>query len=188
MYRQILTQVKRILPKISQTELIALWSGGVSIDRNIFEGRLLPLSANTLDSVSTEKKIDYGEIDRILTKYGTAGIYPGDSRCANVMRDLGRTGLLGMSIDAKYGGSNKPISEQSRILARIASYNPAIAVATMVPNSLGPGELLQHYGTEGQKLKYLPRLATGELIPCFGLTGPNNGSDATAKLTREHSY
>ena len=52
----------------------------------------------------------------------------------------------------------------------------------MVPNSLGPGELLSHYGTEEQKNKYLPGLANGEFIPCFGLTGPNNGSDATGNI------
>ena len=183
MYRQLLNQVKRIIPKISQTELIALRSGGVSIDRNIFEGRLPP-HTNTM--TTADKQIDYREIDTILRKYGTAGIYPGAGIragvCAEVMRDLGRAGLLGMSIDTKFGGTYKSITEQSRILARIASYNPAIAVATMVPNSLGPGELLQHYGTEEQKQKYLPRLATGELIPCFGLTGPNNGSDATGQI------
>jgi acyl-CoA dehydrogenase len=64
----------------------------------------------------------------------------------------------------------------------MASYNPSIAVVTMVPNSLGPGELLQHYGTESQKNNYLPNLASGKLIPCFGLTGPNNGSDATGNI------
>ena len=183
MYRHLLNQVKRIIPKISQTELIALRSGGVSIDRNIFEGRLPP---HTNTRVHSAKQLDYREIDQILAKYGTSGIYPDDGiragACSEVMQDLGRAGLLGMSIDGKYGGMNKSISEQSRILARIASHNPALAVATMVPNSLGPGELLQHYGTEEQKNKYLPSLATGELIPCFGLTGPNNGSDATGQI------
>ena len=52
----------------------------------------------------------------------------------------------------------------------------------MVPNSLGPGELLINYGTEEQKHKYLPKLADGSYIPCFGLTGPNNGSDATGNI------
>jgi acyl-CoA dehydrogenase len=64
----------------------------------------------------------------------------------------------------------------------MASYNPSLAVVTMVPNSLGPGELLQHYGTENQKNVYLPKLAKGKLVPCFGLTGPNNGSDATGNI------
>ena len=72
----------------------------------------------------------------------------------------------------------------SRILTRIVTANPALGVTTMVPNSLGPGELLQHYGTNDQKEKYLPRLASGELIPCFGLTGPTNGSDATGTIDK----
>jgi acyl-CoA dehydrogenase len=81
-------------------------------------------------------------------------------------------------IDRKYDGNRLPISTQSKILTMMASYNPSIAVATMVPNSLGPGELLQHYGTSEQKNKYLPKLANGDMIPCFGLTGPNNGAVA----------
>jgi len=64
----------------------------------------------------------------------------------------------------------------------ISSYNPSLGVVTMVPNSLGPAELLQHYGTEEQKEYYLPKLANGTFIPCFGLTGPNNGSDAVGKI------
>ena len=59
-----------------------------------------------------------------------------------------------------------------------------MGVATMVPNSLGPGELLINYGTEKQKEKYLKKLAVGEKIPCFGLTGPNNGSDATGAIDK----
>ena len=70
----------------------------------------------------------------------------------------------------------------SEVLTKIASIDPALGVITMVPNSLGPGELISHYGTEEQKNKYLPKLANGELIPCFGLTGPNNGSDATGSI------
>ena len=72
--------------------------------------------------------------------------------------------------------------KQSKILSKIASYNPSLGVVTMVPNSLGPGELIQHYGTESQKDYYLPKLSDGTFIPCFGLTGPNNGSDAVGKI------
>ena len=74
--------------------------------------------------------------------------------------------------------------ELSNVLTKITSVDPALGVVAMVPNSLGPGELLSVYGTEQQKYEYLPRLATGELIPCFGLTGPNNGSDATGNIDR----
>ena len=70
----------------------------------------------------------------------------------------------------------------SNILTKIASVDPALGVVAMVPNSLGPGELLTHYGTKEQKDKYLPGLADGTYIPCFGLTGPNNGSDATGSI------
>jgi acyl-CoA dehydrogenase len=72
----------------------------------------------------------------------------------------------------------------SDILTYITSANPSLGVVTMVPNSLGPSELLLHYGTEEQKNKYLPKLANGEKIPCFGLTGPNNGSDATGSIDK----
>ena len=179
MYRNLFTQVRRIIPRISETELIALRSGGVSVDRNIFEGRL-PIVQN-VQHPRTLPQIDYREIDRLLKRYKSDPIYP-SANINNIMDDLGKANLLGMSIDMKYGGSMMPITMQSKILSRIASYNPSLAVATMVPNSLGPGELLQHYGTEEQKNKYLPGLAKGELIPCFGLTGPHNGSDATGMI------
>jgi acyl-CoA dehydrogenase len=98
------------------------------------------------------------------------------------MNDLGSMGFLGMIIDNKYDGNRLKISSQSKILTMMASYNPSLGVVTMVPNSLGPAELLQHYGTEEQKNYFLPKLANGTFIPCFGLTGPNNGSDAVGKI------
>jgi acyl-CoA dehydrogenase len=98
------------------------------------------------------------------------------------MSYLGKNGFLSMIIDKKYQGNRISISAQSKVLSMISSYNPSLGVATMVPNSLGPAELLQHYGTEEQKNYYLPKLANGSFIPCFGLTGPNNGSDAVGKI------
>jgi acyl-CoA dehydrogenase len=89
-----------------------------------------------------------------------------------------------MIIDKKYGGNRLSVSEQSRILTKISSYNPSLGVVTMVPNSLGPAELIQHYGTDSQKAYYLPKLADGTFIPCFGLTGPNNGSDAIGSIDK----
>ena len=82
-----------------------------------------------------------------------------------------------MIINKEYGGSKTSTQNLSRVLTKIVTHNPALGVAIMVPNSLGPGELLDHYGTKEQKEKYLPKLAVGEYIPCFGLTGPHNGSD-----------
>jgi acyl-CoA dehydrogenase len=98
------------------------------------------------------------------------------------MNYLGKNGFLSMIIDKKFKGNRMPISTQSKVLSKIASYNPSLGVVTMVPNSLGPAELLQHYGTEEQKQHYLPKLSDGSFIPCFGLTGPDNGSDAVGKI------
>ena len=184
MYRALFIRVKNIIPKISETELIALRSGGVSIDRDIFEGKvnrnkLGKIKKNIVDS-STEN-LFMQSVDKILDKYKSDNIYP-SPKIHDIMKDIGEHKFLGMIIDEKYGGNKLPVSLQSKILAKFASYNPSMGVAVMVPNSLGPGELLQHYGTLEQKNHYLPLLASGKLIPCFGLTGPNNGSDATGKI------
>ncbi|OAL81472.1 acyl-CoA dehydrogenase [Acinetobacter sp. SFB] len=89
-------------------------------------------------------------------------------------------GFLGLIIPKEYGGRAFSSFAQSRIMSKIASRSLTAAVSCMVPNSLGPGELLLHYGTEEQKNRYLPGLASGEEIPCFGLTSPEAGSDAGA--------
>ena len=89
-------------------------------------------------------------------------------------------GFLGLIIPKEYGGLNFTSYAQSRVMSKIASRSPTAAVTCMVPNSLGPGELLMHYGTEEQKQRWLPGLANGSEIPCFGLTGPEAGSDAGA--------
>ncbi len=181
MFLRLFNHVKNIIPKISETELIALRSGGVSIDRDIFSGNL---DYSKLKKVELNDNTDSDMLHKtknILRKYGDNKVFP-SSNINNVMNDLGTNGFLGMIIDKKYNGNRLNISTQSKILTMMASYNPSLAVVTMVPNSLGPGELLQHYGTEKQKNDYLPKLASGKLIPCFGLTGPNNGSDATGNI------
>ena len=88
--------------------------------------------------------------------------------------------FLGLIIPKEYGGRAFSSFAQSRIMSKISSRSLTTAVSCMVPNSLGPGELLLHYGTEEQKQRYLPGLAKGEEIPCFGLTSPEAGSDAGA--------
>ncbi len=183
MYSRIFNKVKKIIPKISETELIALRSGGVSIDRDIFSGKI---NYDKLKKVN-KQSIDTDMLEKtkiVLRKYGDNNVYP-SNKINTIMEELGNMGFLGMIIDnmhSNYNGNRLSITTQTKILTMMASYNPSLAVVTMVPNSLGPGELLQHYGTEKQKNNYLPKLATGELIPCFGLTGPNNGSDATGSI------
>ncbi len=88
--------------------------------------------------------------------------------------------FFAMIIEKEYGGLAFSAYAQSRVLQKLAGVSGILAITVGVPNSLGPGELLQHYGTEEQKNHYLPRLARGEDIPCFALTSPEAGSDAGA--------
>jgi acyl-CoA dehydrogenase len=183
LHRSIFNRIKKIIPKISETEIIALKSGGTSIDREIFQGRinynklLLPIQKNNHnENININKNIE-----QLLKITGTEPIYPKDN-IKDIMSELGKRGFLSMIIDKKYGGNRLSIDTQSYILSKISSYNPSLGVVTMVPNSLGPAELLQHYGTEEQKNYFLPKLSDGTFIPCFGLTGPNNGSDAVGEI------
>ena len=181
MYRYIFNNIKKIIPKITETEIIALKSGGTSIDREIFKGHM---NYNKLFSPLKKSCIPIEmdkNINEILEKVGENAIYP-TIDIHEIMKFLGEKGFLSMIIDKKYGGNRLPIEIQSQILSKISSYNPSLGVVTMVPNSLGPAELIQHYGTEYQKEYFLPKLADGTFIPCFGLTGPNNGSDAVGKI------
>lgn len=181
MYRLLFNRIKQIIPKISETEIIALRSGGTHIDRELFNGKMdytklySPLIKCDI-STDFQKKTD-----ELLQNTGQTPIYP-NNKIKEIMSDLGKNGFLSMIIDKKYGGNRVSIETQSRILSKISSYNPSLGVVTMVPNSLGPAELIQHYGTESQKDYFLPKLADGTFIPCFGLTGPNNGSDAVGQI------
>jgi len=181
MYKYLFNHFKKIIPKISETEIIALKSGGTSIDRYIFEGKMnynklySPVKKYTLSTKIQDN------IESLLKKTGQNNIYP-SKNINNIMSELGKNGFLSMIIDKKYGGNLIPIELQSQILSKISSYNPSLGVVTMVPNSLGPAELLQHYGTEYQQKYFLPKLSDGTFIPCFGLTGPNNGSDAVGEI------
>lgn len=181
MYKVIFNNVKRIIPKISETEIIALKSGGTSFDRNLFQGKMdysLLFKSIPLSSINNNMEQKTNEL---LQKVGPDSIYP-NNNINETMKYLGNKGFLSMIIDQKYGGNRLSIEEQSHILSKISSYNPSLGVAVMVPNSLGPAELIQHYGTENQKKYFLPKLANGTFIPCFGLTGPNNGSDAVGQI------
>ena len=182
LYRKAFDIVKGIIPKISETEIIALKSGGVSIDRELFNGKVNYSNLFTPVSKAQQNTMDR-QTDELLETIGTENVYP-NKRITTVMKKLGDNGFLSMIIDRKYNGNRLPIACQSKILSKISSYNPSLAVTAMVPNSLGPAELLQHYGTEEQKIYFLPKLANGTMIPCFGLTGPSNGSDAVGDIDK----
>ena len=183
---RLFNSVKQLIPKISSTEMIALKSGNTSIDRDILLGKFnFPKKKNLL------YKFPENKLERLFREfYITQDVNPEDTRVYpnnnnnRWVNHLAKNRFFSFLIDEKYGGIKLSVNELSDILTKIASVDPALGVVAMVPNSLGPGELLTHYGTEKQKDKYLPGLADGTYIPCFGLTGPNNGSDATGNIDK----
>ena len=173
-------RIKNIIPKISSTELIALTSGTTSLDRQIFQGNVsLPKYINVNNS-NTFKKFN-SSCDILLNNFNDDNVYPSPNY-NDILNYISKEKFFSFIIDDKYGGNKLTTKELSSILTKITSQNPAIGVTVMVPNSLGPGELLQHYGSDEQKNYFLPKLASGDLIPCFGLTGQNNGSDAVGQI------
>ena len=174
--RTLFNYVKNKIPKISSTELIALRSGNTSLDRSILMGKL-----EYPKKVCNVNKFPDKKLNELLSSYDGTRVYPNNN--SNYWIDyLAKNKYFSFLIDESYGGIKLSVNEMSNMLTKIAGVDPALGVVTMVPNSLGPGELLIHYGTQQQKNKYLPGLADGTYIPCFGLTGPNNGSDATGSI------
>lgn len=180
MYRKLLHVVKKIIPRISDTELIALRSGNTSVDRMLFNGNV-NTSSFTLNTEPRTFPVNH--VNDLLDKYKNEAVFP-SIKTNEIFDYLGYKNFFSFIIDKEYGGYKTNVSEFSSILTKITSVNPGLGVSVMVPNSLGPGELLTHYGTHEQKEKYLPGLANGKYIPCFGLTGPNNGSDATGSIDK----
>ncbi len=178
MYRQLFKKVKQLVPKISDTELIALRSGTTSLDRDIFSGKV---DLTKYVPHTYQPSFNVNKLDNLYRSYNCENIFPG-KQCQPIMNFLGENKFWSFIIDDKYGGNKLSVTELSSVLTKITSFNPSLGVITMVPNSLGPGELLLHYGTDAQKNQYLPGLSSGKYIPCFGLTGPNNGSDATGPI------
>ena len=166
---------KNLLPRISPTEMIALRSGTVSLDRDIMSGFVDQKKFTKLHN--KEHPYTYKETDYICQELQNERVFDTEIN-KKVLTVLNKYKAFSYIIKKQYNGLELPVETQSNILVKLTSVNPALGVTVMVPNSLGPGELLQNYGTEEQKNKYLPLLSTGEYIPCFGLTGPENGSDA----------
>ena len=174
---------KRVSPKVSDTERIALEAGTVAWDGELFSGRPQwdKLMAYQDDGL-TEKERAF--IDH---QCSVAASMCNAWEIAKERADLPETlwqylkqeRFFGMIIPEEYGGLGFSAKAQSLVLQKL-SLVETLMVTVGVPNSLGPGELLLKYGTPAQKDHYLPRLADGREIPCFGLTGPRAGSDATS--------
>jgi len=174
--------VKKILPKVSSTEQEALDAGTVGWDADLFLGK--PNWKNLADV----RKPDLTEEERAFmdgpVEEVCAMIDDWDTRHnrADMPKEvwdyLKKNRFLGMLISKDHGGLGFSAQAQSMVVSKIACRSIAAGISVMVPNSLGPGELLEKYGTDAQKEKYLERLATGKEVPCFALTGPHAGSDA----------
>src|SRR5450432_133397 len=178
-----MTLMAPVLPRLGETERIALEAGTVWWDAELFSGR--PRWEKLLDFTPQELTADEqafidGPVHELCTRLDDWQINQLRDLPASIWVFLRTNGFFGMIIPKEYGGHGFSAIAHSRVVSRISSRSVAAAVTVMVPNSLGPGELLLHYGTEEQKKYYLPRLAKGDEIPCFGLTGPEAGSDAAA--------
>ena len=182
--RALLGWVRGMLPKLSETEAEALRSGSVDWDGELFSGhpdwkRLLDTPHARL--TAEEQAFVDGPVNTLCEMVD-------DWTITNELFDLSeqtwdyvrKQGFFGLVIPTEYGGKGFSQTAHSEIVMKISTRSVSAAVTVMVPNSLGPGELLMEYGTDEQKSHYLPRLASGEDIPCFALTSPVAGSDAGA--------
>jgi acyl-CoA dehydrogenase len=174
----------RILPPLSETERVALESGTVGFEGELFSGR--PdwdslLSQPRPELTAEEQAFLDGPVEQLCRMVD-------DWEITHVHADLPpelwdfikRERFFGMIIPKEYGGLGFSALAHHKVIQKIASISTVVSSTVGVPNSLGPGELLMHYGTEEQKQHYLPRLADGREVPCFALTGPFAGSDATS--------
>jgi acyl-CoA dehydrogenase len=175
---------RRILPQVSQTEQEALDAGTIWWEGELFSGapNWYKLLAYPKPKLSTEEKAFLAgpveELCRMLDEWTITREL--NDLPPHVWQFIKTNGFFGMIIPKKYGGLGFSALAHSEVVMKISSRSGTAAVTVMVPNSLGPSELLLQYGTEEQKDHYLPRLAKGVEIPCFALTGPEAGSDAGA--------
>ncbi len=174
--------IKGMMPKISDTERQALEAGTVGFDAELFSGtpdwdKLRSVAPVVL--TSEEQAFLSGPTEELC---GMINDWQMRHTEAEVPEDIWdyvkKHGFLGMLISKEHGGLGFSAQAQSLIIGKIASRSPDVVTVVMVPNSLGPGELIEKYGTKEQMAHYLPRLAAGEEVPCFALTGPTSGSDA----------
>ncbi len=174
----------KILPPLSDTEKVALEAGTVGFEGELFSGNpkweILLNQPKPVLTTEEQAFID-GPVEQVCmmcndweTTHVRADLSP------EIWEFLKKNKFFGMIIPKQFGGLGFSAFAHSRVIMKLASVSATLSSTVGVPNSLGPGELLVHYGTQEQKDFYLPRLADGREIPCFGLTGPTAGSDATS--------
>lgn len=173
--------MRPIMPKISDTERTALEAGVVWMEAELFSGK--PNFKKMMNQpypnlTEEERKFMEGPCQRLCELADQWKIWKSRQFESEIWDFLKKEKFFGMIIPKEYGGLGFSALAHSEVVMKLASRSVPTCVTVMVPNSLGPAELLIHYGTEEQKKHYLPRLARGEEIPCFGLTEPLAGSDA----------
>lgn len=173
--------MKPIMPKISATERTALEAGVVWVESDLFSGKpdFKKILAEPYPELTAEEKAFMeGPVEELCKMVDAWHVWKSREFEEHVWEFVKKHKFLGMIIPKEYGGLGFTALAHSEVIMKVASRSIPTCVTIMVPNSLGPGELLIHYGTDEQKKYYLPRLARGEEIPCFGLTEPGAGSDA----------
>lgn len=171
----------QIMPKISDTEKAALDAGVVWVEKDLFSGKPnfnSMLSEPYPHLTPAEKAFMDGPVNQLCAMIDNWKILKEKDIPQEIWDFIRKEKFLGMIIPPEYGGLGFSALCHSEVIMKISSRSLAVAIQVMVPNSLGPAELLVHYGTDEQKKHLLPRLADGSEIPCFGLTEPNAGSDA----------
>lgn len=182
--KHMLAIYRKVMPSMSRTEREALAAGTVTWEADLFRGnpswkKLLALPAAKL--TLEEEAFINGPLEDLCRMINDWDITHNRLDLPPEMwRLLKEQGFFGLGIPKTYGGKEFSAFAQSQILTKVSGLSVAAFTTVAVPNSLGPAELLLHYGTEEQKKYYLPRLARGEEIPCFALTSPQAGSDAGA--------
>lgn len=173
---------RKVMPQVSQTEQEALDAGTVWWDGDLFGGnpdwsKMLAIPKPQL-SAQEQAFLD-GPTEQLCRMCDDWKIsYELNDLPEDVWQFIKDEGFLGMIIPRKFGGLGFSAFGHSQVVQKLATRNATVCVSVMVPNSLGPAELLLNYGTEQQKNHYLPRLAKGLEMPCFALTSPDAGSDA----------
>ena len=181
--RRLYRAAKSVMPAISKTEQTALGCGTIGFDRDIFAGNpsLKKLVDTYQPKLTPEEQLflerNVDELCALLNDHDVVTRKDFTKEAWDYMRDHK---FFGMKIPKEWGGLGFSTQAVSQVLAKLATHCFDANATVAVPNSLGPGELLARYGTQEQKEYFLPRLADGTLIPCFGLTGPHSGSDATS--------
>jgi acyl-CoA dehydrogenase len=176
-------QTRQLLPKISDTERAALEAGSVWVEGEFFSGRpdfQRILSEPYPELTSEQQAFLDGPVEQVCHMVTDWEIFQRKDLPPEVWAFLKSAGFFGMMIPREYGGLGFSNVAYSAVMTKLASRSFTHTATVGVTNSLGPAKLLLHYGTAAQKNYYLPRLASGEEIPCFALTEPNAGSDAAS--------